>query len=368
MHVPFADLSWQHRQIKDEVRQGWEAVVSSTSFIQGQAVSEFEQALAAYTGVCHCVGVGSGTDALELVIRALGIGLNDEVIVPANSFVASALAVVRAGADVVLVDSETEYHMIDVDQLTSRSTARTKAVMPVHLYGQLAPLQHVASAASELGVQIVEDAAQSHGATQGGHHLGQASAAAATSFYPGKNLGAYGDGGAVLTNSDDLAEAVRRLGNWGSKVKYDHETVGFNSRLDSMQAIVLLAKLRRLDEWNELRRQAAGRYDAWLADLEDVVSPTVAPGNVHAWHLYVVQVHGRNRVVQHLDRRSVEAGVHYPKPIHLQQAFSFLGHRTGDFPVAEQTSERVLSLPIYPGITPEQQEHVVSALREAIEE
>lgn len=366
MGIPLVDLRAQHEQVRDEVQEGWDAVLGNTSFIQGAAVAEFEASFAEFSGVRHCVGVANGTDALELALRALGIGPGDEVIVPANTFIASPLAVARAGATPVLVDQVADTHLIDVEQVADAITPRTRAIMPVHLYGQVAPMAELVALARARGVRIVEDAAQAQGAAHDGRTAGGLGDIAGTSFYPGKNLGAYGDAGAVLTDDADLAAKVRALGNYGSNVKYHHPETGFNSRLDTLQAVVLSAKLRRLASWNQARRHAAARYDELLADLEEVVRPVTLAGNEHVWHLYVIRVPERDQVLRELHDADIGAGIHYPVPVHLQGAFASLGKGPGSYPVAEQAANEILSLPMYAEITSEQQQEVVDALRKAL--
>lgn len=364
--IPLVDLGRQHEEIADEVRAGWDRVVGRAAFVLGDEVRAFEAAFASFAGVRDCVGVGSGTDAIELALRACGVGPGDEVVVPANTFAATALAVVRCGARPVLVDIEPDSYLVDADRVRERLGPRTRAIVPVHLYGQLARLEALVELAAEAGLAVVEDAAQCHGARRHGRHAGHLGAAAATSFYPSKNLGAYGDAGAVLTRSDDLARRLRALRNWGGDSKYEHRETGFNSRLDTLQAVVLHAKLRRLERWNEDRRAAAARYGERLAELPEVTPPTVLDGNEHVWHLYVIRVPDRDAVVAALNADGIGAGIHYPVPIHLQGAFADLGHREGDFPAAEATARSIVSLPIYPGITEAQQECVVDSLRRAL--
>ncbi|MDQ3757840.1 MAG: DegT/DnrJ/EryC1/StrS family aminotransferase [Actinomycetota bacterium] len=364
--MPLVDLKAQHEQVRDEVQRGWEAVLSRTAFVLGDEVGEFEQAFADFSGVRHCIGVANGTDALELALRAAGIGLGDEVIVPANTFIASALAVARAGATPVLVDVDPDTHLLDLDRAADAVSPRTRAVMPVHLYGQVAPMAEVQALAHAHDLVVVEDAAQAQGARRSGRTAGGFGLVAGTSFYPGKNLGAYGDAGAVLTDDDAIAGRIRALRNYGSEVKYHHPETGFNSRLDTLQAVVLSAKLRRLAGWNEQRRQAAARYDELLADLEEVARPVTLEGNEHVWHLYVVRVPDRDRVLASLHDAGVGAGIHYPVPVHLQGAFAHLGQGPGSFPVTEQAAAEILSLPMYAEITPEQQQQVVDALRKAV--
>jgi dTDP-4-amino-4,6-dideoxygalactose transaminase len=363
VNIPLVDLAAQHAEVAEEVAEGWAQVLARTAFVGGPAVAEFEASYAAYSGVAHVVGVANGTDALELALRALGIGPGDECIVPANTFIATAEAVARTGAETVLVDCEPGTALIDVDAALAAVTDRTRAVLPVHLYGQVADVARL-KAELPAHVRIVEDAAQSQGARRDGLQAGAIGDIAGTSFYPGKNLGAYGDAGAVLTSSAELADRVRLIGAHGSPRKYEHTVVGVNSRLDALQAVVLSAKLKRLDAWNTLRREAAARYDALLADLP-VVRPTVTPDNEPVWHLYVIEVERRAEVLAHLNAEGVGAGIHYPTPVHLTEAFATLG-KAGDFPVAEAMADRILSLPLYPQITAEQQERVVEVLRSAL--
>jgi dTDP-4-amino-4,6-dideoxygalactose transaminase len=364
--VPLLDLRSQHLAVKDAVRTGFDAVLEHGRYVLGDEVARFESDFARFSGAPHGIGVANGTDALELALRAAGVGLGDEVVLPTNSFVATALAVVRAGATPRLVDCDPVAMLIDVAAVERAISARTKAVVPVHLYGQMADMDAVAALARRAGLVIVEDAAQAHGAARHGRPPGAASAAAAFSFYPGKNLGAYGDGGAVVTSDPQIAERVRALRNYGSSVKYHHPVCGFNSRLDTLQAVVLQAKLALLAEWNAARRAAARRYDEMLGDVADVVRPVTDAGNEHVWHLYVVRVPRRERVIDGLRDGGIETGIHYPVPIHLQGAFASLGHRPGDFPVAERAAREVLSLPMFPHITGSQQERVVEALRAAV--
>lgn len=362
MRVPLVDLEAQQAEVNDEVRAGLDAVFASTSFIGGFEVGEFERAYASATNVGHCVGVANGTDALELALRATGVCQGDEVIVPANTFVATAEAVMRIGATPVFTDVDPVHLLIDPDKVSDVVSARTRAIVPVHLFGQVAPVERLREIAQSCGSAIVEDAAQSHGANRHGRFAGSLGTAAGTSFYPGKNLGAAGDAGAVTTNDPEIADRVRVLAAHGSAAKYVHHVVGVNSRLDTIQAVVLIAKLRRLMGWNDLRRAAAARYSEMLADVPGVSLPTSAVGNEDAWHLYVIRLANRDRVLAHLREAGIGAGVHYPAPLHLTGAFAHLGFGPKTFPVAEQAAKDILSLPLYPHITIEQQEFVVSQL------
>jgi dTDP-4-amino-4,6-dideoxygalactose transaminase len=366
MNIPLVDLKTQLQQIDAEVRDGWERVLANTAFILGPDVKEFESEFARFSGAAHCIGVANGTDAIELAVRALGIGPGDEVILQANTFIATALGVERAGAKTVLVDSDPDYDLIDVTKIEAAITDRTRAIMPVHLYGQAAPMEAILEIAKARGLDVLEDAAQAHGAKRNGKPVATFGAAAGFSFYPGKNLGAFGDGGAVVTESAEIDTKIRALRNYGSDVKYYHPETGFNSRLDTLQAVVLRAKLSRLAKWNEARRTAAARYDAMLEGLPGVIRPKTLEGNEHVWHLYVIRVPNRDDVLARLHEAKIGAGIHYPIPIHRQGAFAHLGHREGDFPNAEQSSKSILSLPMFAEITEEQQSYVVDALEKAL--
>jgi dTDP-4-amino-4,6-dideoxygalactose transaminase len=364
--IPLVDLRAQQRDVAELVEAGFADVLENCSFIGGPAVGDFEQRFAEYCGTAHCVGVANGTDAIEIALRALGIGRGDEVIIPANTFIATAEAVDRAGADVVLVDCVDDTLLIDPANVGDRITDATRAVIGVDLYGQIAPFDALSDALGTRDIELVEDAAQSQGATRGGCGVGAAVSAAATSFYPGKNLGAYGDAGAIVTNDSALESKARAIGGHGGIRRYEHEVIGFNSRLDTLQAVVLTAKLQRLNKWNAQRRVAADRYHEMLVDDERVVRLTTAEGNLHVWHLYVVRVPERDRVLAELQAQNIGAGIHYPHPVHLTGAFAHLGHARGDFPVAEAAADSLLTLPLFPHITEEQQVRVVSALQSAL--
>lgn len=366
MRVPLVDLSPQHAEVRAELDDGWEALLASSDFVGGAAVQEFEEAYAAFVGAAHCVGLGNGTDALELALRAVGVTPDSEVVLPANTFVATAEAVVRIGARPVLVDVDETHLLIDPGAVARAAGDRMAAIVPVHLFGQVAPVEELEPVAARYGAAVVEDAAQAQGARRHGRAAGALGAAGSTSFYPGKNLGALGDAGAVTTDDDAVAHRVRLLGNHGSTVKYRHEAVGFNSRLDTLQAAVLLAKLPRLAGWNAARARAAARYAELLADVPGLTLPRSAPGNEDVWHLYPVRVPERDRVLTALQDAGIGAAVHYPLPVHLTEAFRHLGHARGDFPVAEAACDSLLSLPIYPHITAEAQEYVAAALRRAL--
>ncbi|WP_369230566.1 DegT/DnrJ/EryC1/StrS family aminotransferase [Streptomyces sp. R21] len=367
--IPLVDLKAAHEEVADEVRAGFDRVLANTAFVGGDEVRQFEREYAQFGGVAHCVGVANGTDAVELALRVSGAGPGDEVVIPANTFIATAGAVARTGARPVLADCLPDSHLLDPQAALDAVGPDTRAVVPVHLYGQLAEVTGLAGQLPDR-VRVVEDAAQCQGATHDGRSPGSGGIAA-TSFYPGKNLGAYGDAGAVLTDDEELAGLVRAIANHGGVAKYRHDVPGFNSRLDGLQAVVLRAKLARLADGNAARRAAAAHYDTLLADLAAagrVVLPTTADGNVHVWHLYVVQVAGADRddIVGKLNAEGIGAGVHYPAPVHLTPAYRHLGHTRGDFPNAERAAERILSLPLFPQITPDQQQRVVDVFADAL--
>jgi dTDP-4-amino-4,6-dideoxygalactose transaminase len=362
--IPLVDLGAQRDQIQDEVAAGWEQVLARTAFINGPAVGAFEQEYAQFLGAQHVIGVGNGTDAIELALRALGVGHGDEAIIPANTFIATAEAVARAGATPVLVDCTEDTALLDPSKVAAAVTERTKVVIPVHLYGQAAEVEKI-RAVLPAGLPILEDAAQSQGATRNGVPAGVLGDIAATSFYPGKNLGAYGDAGAVITNSDELAEQIGLLRDHGSPRKYEHTVLGFNSRLDTLQAVVLSAKLKRLDGWNAARRRAAENYSTLLKGVDGVITPTVAAGNEAVWHLYVVRVQDRDGVLAKLHEAKIGAGIHYPRAVHQTEVFAGLGS-AGAFPVAETLAAEILTLPLYAEITEEQQQRVVEVLTAAV--
>ena len=364
--IPLVDLVAAHAEVADEVDLRLRAVFETAGFVGGPVVAEFEAAYARFVGVEHCIGVANGTDALELVLRGMGVGRGDDVVLPAHTFVATAEAVERAGARVVLCDVDEASMLVDPSAMSAAVTPTTRVLVPVHLYGQAAPVERVTEVAARHGLAVLEDAAQSQGADRHGRRTGSLGEAAATSFYPGKNLGAAGDAGAVTTSDSALARRVRRIAAHGSEKKYEHVEIGMNSRLDAVQAAVLSAKLARLDEWNSRRRQLAERYDDLLGSLDGVRTPVVSEGNTHVWHLYVVRVDDRDRVLAQLNAAGIGAGIHYPRPVHLHEAFAHLGHGRGDFPVSERIADEILSLPIHPHLDERHQDRVVEVLGESL--
>ena len=361
--VPLVDLRAQYASIAGEVDAAMRQVVERADFILGQDVADFESEFAAYCEADHAVGLDSGISALELGMRALGIGPGDEVITPANSFIASSSAVSFTGATPAWVDVDPHTHNLDPDAVRAAVGPRTKAIMPVHLYGQPADMDPILAVAREHGLKVIEDACQAHGARYRGRRVGALADLAAFSFYPGKNLGAYGDGGALVTNDAELAERVRVMRNYGQRRKYEHAELAWNRRLDTLQAAVLRVKLKRLDEWNAARRRHAAVYEELLGPA-GVTLPAVAPYAEHVYHLYVVQLPDRDAALASLREQGIGAALHYPVPIHLQEAYSGRGYRPGSFPVTEAAAARVLSLPMYPELTLEQLERVALAVRE----
>jgi dTDP-4-amino-4,6-dideoxygalactose transaminase len=361
--VPFLDLRPSHRPIKHEVLQQVEALIDSGAFTNGPAVSEFEAAFADYVGTQFSVGLASGLDALRLGLLAAGLAEGDEVIVPANTFIATLEAVSQAGGVPRIVDmSESDWN-IDVQLADAAVSERTKAIMPVHLYGQMADMRAVLDLADRRHLSVVEDACQAHGATRGGITAGCAGLLSAFSFYPGKNLGAFGDAGALATNDESILARVRALREHGQRAKYEHEWQGYTARLDTIQAIVLNAKLPSLDGWNGERRAIASYYLDALAGVGDLELPPVAPESSPVWHLFVVRTGDPIALATFLGERGIATGRHYPEPVHLTNAYAELGHELGDFPVAERHAATALSLPIFPGMSTEQAEAVVAGVR-----
>lgn len=363
MKVPFLDLRAADDELGEELAAAAWRVLASGWYILGQEVEAFEAEFASYCGVRHCIGVSNGLDALELILRGYGIGPGDEVIVPANTFIATWLALSRAGAVPVPVEPDGFTYNITADLIEPALSAQTRAIIAVHLYGQPAGMDGIRRLAEPRGLKVIEDVAQAHGARYRGRRTGGLGDAAGYSFYPGKNLGALGDGGAVVTDEDELDANVRILRNYGSPVKYQHQVKGSNARLDELQAAMLRVKLRRLDEWNQRRSRVAARYLQELSPLSQLVLPYVSEGVDPVWHLFVVRHSRRADLQAHLSRCGVETLIHYPVPPHLSQAYSELGFATGSFPHAERLAETVLSLPMSPHLTPDAQANVISALR-----
>ena len=355
--IPLVDLVGQYQRYKEELDSAIHAILDAGAFVGGKAVADFEAAFAEFCGAKHCVGVGNGTDALYLIFRALGIGSGDEVIVPANTFIASAEAVSMAGATPVFADVTADTALIDPAAAEAVITEKTKAILPVHLYGQLVSMSAMQRLADKHDLKLVEDAAQAHGAERDGIRAGSYGVAAGFSFYPGKNLGAYGDGDGVTTNDPALEDKIRRLANHGRAEKYTHGMEGVNSRLDGIQAAVLATKLRHFEEATEERRVAAERYNSLLGDVDGITLPTIVNRQGHVFHLYVIETDDREGLGKHLREHNIHSGVHYPIPLHLQPAYAHL----------EKLASRILSLPMFPEITEEQQTRVADGVRSFVE-
>ncbi|HLZ70665.1 MAG TPA: DegT/DnrJ/EryC1/StrS family aminotransferase [Dehalococcoidia bacterium] len=365
--IPFVDLAAQQRRIAAEVEHAIAAVLSRCDFVLGQDVGAFEAEFARYLDVGHAVGVSNGLDALRLALLALDIGPGDEVIVPANTYIATALAVSSVGARPVLIDCEPGTYTLDPRLLPAALTPRTRAIIPVHLAGQAADMDPILGIARSAGVAVIEDAAQAHGTRYQGRGCGSLGDIGCFSFYPSKNLGAYGDGGAVTTGDAYLAERIRRLRDNGQTAKYVHVEPGLNARLDTLQAAILRVKLPHLDAWNGERAAHAAAYRRQLADVGDLALPVCATWSTHIYHLFIVETERRDALQQHLTDAGIATGIHYPVPIHLQEAYAALGGHAGDFPNAERAARRMLSLPMYPELSDAQIARTCAAVRSFFE-
>ena len=364
MNVPFVDLRAQYASIKSEVLPAIENVLENAAFVLGKAVSDFETEFARRHGVQHCVGVSSGTDGNHLALWALGIGPGDEVIMPVNTFIATAWGATLCGATPVFVDCDPVSYNIDPALVEAKITPKTKAIVAVHLYGQPADMDPLAEIARRHGIALVEDCAQAHLAAYKGIAVGGIGVTASWSYYPGKNLGAYGEGGAVTTNDPELARKLRMIRDHGSEKKYNHEVLGHNYRMEGIQGAVLGVKMKYIERWTEARRSHAQSYGELLSGLPEFAVPRETPTAKHVYHLYVVRTPHRDKLQEHLQNRGVSTGLHYPVPLHLQKAFRHLGHRRGDFPVAETAADQLLSLPMFPELTRAQIEYVADSIRE----
>jgi len=361
MNIPLIDLKKQYLYIKEEIDNAIQNVISDAAFIGGKYVNTFEQNFAKYIGIKHCIGVGNGTDALFIALKVLGVGHGDEIITVANSFIATSEAITMTGASVVFVDCEEQFFNIDVNLIENAITEKTKAIIPVHLYGQPAEMDTIMDIARKYNLFVIEDAAQAHGAEYKGCKVGTIGDLACFSFFPSKNLGAYGDSGVIVTNNDNLAKKVRMFANHGRIEKYIHEFEGVNSRLDGLQAAILDVKLKYLDKWNQRRIKIAGMYSEGLK--ETLMTPYELPYAKHVYHLYVVRTRNRDKVKSMLQERGILAGIHYPIPLPFLKAYSYLGHKPEDFPVAYALKDEILSLPIYGDMPDEEVNYVVENLK-----
>jgi dTDP-4-amino-4,6-dideoxygalactose transaminase len=363
MNVPFVDLKTQYLSLKSEIDPAIQAVINETAFIGGKYVESFEKAYAEKYGVKHCVSCANGTDAIYVTLKALGIGPGDEVITVANSWISTSETITQTGAKPVFVDID-EYFHIDPAKIEAKITPKTKAVIPVHIFGQPVDIEAVKAVCEKHKLHLVEDCAQSHFATFRDKKTGTFGIAGTFSFYPGKNLGAYGDAGAIVTDDDDLARRARLFANHGSLQKHIHEIEGINSRLDAIQAVVLSAKLGHIEDWNGARNTHALKYNAFLADLDEVKCPKLRPDTFHVFHLYVIRAERRDELAAFLKTKGVFTGIHYPVALPFMPAYRYLGHKPSDFPVAYECQDQILSLPMYPELANEQILHVADSIKE----
>jgi dTDP-4-amino-4,6-dideoxygalactose transaminase len=365
--IPYLDLKAQYAGIRDEITAAVQGVLESAQFVLGDEVAAFERAFAAYCGATDALGVNSGTSALHLALLAAGVGAGDEVITVPFTFVATVSAIGYTNARPVFVDVDPQYYTMDPSRLEAAITPRTKAIVPVHLYGQPADMNPILDIAAGRGIPVIEDAAQAHGAEYHGRRCGSMGASAAFSFYPGKNLGAYGEGGAVVSSSPGIVSTVRMLRDWGAARKYEHTLKGFNYRMDGIQGAILRVKMKYIEAWTAARRSRAALYARHLGDVP-MQLPQERPGSRHVYHVYAVRTRERQRVQAALLERGIHTGIHYPIPVHLQPAHADLGYTRGDFPVSEQLADEVLSLPLYPELTDAQVSDVAGALRRVLQE
>lgn len=362
MNIPFLDLQRQYKTIKNMVNPAVNRVLKNQFFILSAELKKFEDDFANYLGVKHVVGLNSGTDALIYALRALNIGKGDEVITPTQSFIATTLAITEVGATPVFVDSDPKTYLIDTSKIEAEITKKTKAILPVHLFGAMCDMDKIMRLAKKHKLFVVEDACQAHGATFKNKKAGTFGDIGTFSFYPGKNLGAYGDAGAICTDIPELAQKIRMLGNYGQRIKYHHDTIGLNSRLDEIQAAVLSVKLPFLDRWHKKRNTIANLYNRLLH--KTIKTQQIAINNVSAYHLFVIEVDDRDTLREYLEKKGIHTLIHYPVPIHLQKCYSNLGYKKGDFTCAEKNAERLLSLPIYPELTEKEVRFVANSVNQ----
>ena len=367
MEVPFLDLKRQYNGIKDEIKSEIDIVLDNCSYILGSKAAEFEEKFAKFCNTKYVIGVNSGTDALLLALKAYDIGIGDEVILPVNTFIATAEAVSHSGAKPVFVDMDPKTYNIDAKKISGRITGKTKAIIPVHLYGQMADMDEIMNIAKKHNLIVIEDACQAHGAEYKGEKAGSIGNIGCFSFYPGKNLGAYGDAGACVTNDEKIVEKIKKLRDHGSSVKYHHEYIGYNSRLDGIQGAVLSVKLKHLPKWLEQRRKNAQLYNKYLGG-SSIITPFEPSWSKAAYHLYVIQTDNRDAVMKKLSEKKIACMIHYPIPIHMQKAYSFSGYKEGDFPEAEKYAKKIISLPMCPELTEEQIKFVCEQLKEIVAE
>ena len=364
MNIPFLDLKAQYKTIKDEISAAINEVIENTAFAGGPFVAKFENEFAKFCGTKHAIGVGNGTDALWASLVALGIGAGDEVITTPNTFIATAEAISLSGAAPVFVDIDEKTHNMNPALIEAAITPKTKAILPVHLFGQPADMAPIMAIAEKHGLKVVEDACQAHGAEYKGKRAGSIGAVGCFSFYPGKNLGAYGEGGGIVTNDDVLAAKMRMFRDHGQAKKYYHDIIGWNARLDGIQGAVLNVKLKYLNEWNEARRRHAKDYAAGLSSIKDVIVPQEAEYAKHVYHIYALRVQDRDKFMAYLNEKGIACGIHYPIPLHLQNAYAFMQKGPGSFPAAEKCAAEYVSLPMFAELIDEQVAYVIEQIKE----
>lgn len=364
MHIPLLDLKAQYKLIRPEIQKVINNVLGDTQFILGENVKKFEKEFAKFCGTKYAIGVGNGTDALYLALRACGISQDDEVILPTNTFIATAEAITLNNARPVFIDINPITHNIDISKIEQVISKKTKAIIPVHLFGQPAEMSSILKISKKYKIFVIEDCAQAHGAIYKGKKVGSFGHLACFSFFPGKNLGAYGDAGMVVTNNKKLAKKIFMLRNHGRLEKYEHEIEGTNSRLDEIQAAILRVKLRHLNQWNRARQKNAKIYDKLFKNIDNVITPKIIKGTKSVYYFYVIRVKDRKKIQKKLKEKSIAAGIHYPVPLHLQPAYKYLGYKKGDFPEAEKDSEEILSLPVYPELIFNQIKYIVDLIKQ----
>ena len=368
MEVPFLDLKAQYQAHREEFDTAIQQVIDKTAYAGGPFVQQFEEAFAEYCQTKHAVGVSSGTSALWIALLALGVGPGDEVITTPNTFIATAEAISFTGAKPVFVEISEQTYNMNPAAIEAAITPKTKAIIPVHLFGQMADMSPIMTIAKKHNLFVIEDASQAHGAYYNGRRAGSIADVSCFSFYPGKNLGAFGEAGGIVTNNSELAARMRMIRDHGQSKKYHHRIVGWNGRMDGIQGAVLSVKLKYIDKWNELRRQHAHQYDNLLMSQDNVITPFVASYGIPVYHIYAIRVANRDAVLAAMVKKGVRCGIHYPVPLHLQEAYENLGYKKGSFPISERCSEEYLSLPMFPELTPSQLLHVATTLKEVLNE
>ncbi len=362
MKIPFVDLKQQYLSIKTEIDEAVLSAISNSNFIGGELVRNFEINFSKNYEIKHCIGVANGTDSLYIIMKMLGIGIGDEVITVANSWISTSETITQTGAKVVFVDIDPEYYTMDIEDIQRKITSRTKAIIPVHIYGQMCDMNRISEIAKKFNLFLIEDCAQSHFSKLNGVYAGHFGDAASFSFYPGKNLGAYGDAGCIITNNDELATKCRMYSHHGSLKKHDHKIEGINSRLDSIQAAILDIKLKYIHDWTKKRQQIAKYYSDQLKDIGEIITPKIRNNSEHTFHVYGIQADKRDQLKAYLEEKEINVAIHYPKPLPFLEAYKYLNHISTDFPNTSSISNKLLSLPIFPELTIEQQDYVINEI------